>query len=164
MVSTVDLAQSSPFNSRRPTVALASPDSAQVAALISPTTADHSSPVDVGRLTDATSHDPVRLRRIVELYIHHTAERLEELESAIKLDSAGDVSAIAHKCLGSSETCGMIAIVPSLKALELLGNKGTLTGATNHLKSAQVAYASIKSFLEKYIETVTAVMEESCHV
>jgi HPt (histidine-containing phosphotransfer) domain-containing protein len=41
-----------------------------------------------------------------------TAERLGELNDTIKGQSAKNVFAIAHKCLGSSRTLGMTAIVP----------------------------------------------------
>jgi two-component system sensor histidine kinase/response regulator len=110
--------------------------------------------VDLECLRDAAS--PEKLKRIVELYIHHTAERLAELKSAIKRESAADVCAIAHKCLGSSRTCGMIAIVPSLTELERIGKEGDLQGAEEQLKTAQAAFEKIKRFLEEYVEQLAA--------
>jgi signal transduction histidine kinase/HPt (histidine-containing phosphotransfer) domain-containing protein len=112
--------------------------------------------VDVARLTDAASENPEKLKHIVELYVRHTEERLEELKSAIKQESAGDVCAIAHKCLGSSQTCGMIAIVPALTELERIGKEGDLHGAEDQLQTAQAAFAKIKRFLEEYVEQLAA--------
>ncbi|MGZ8846415.1 MAG: response regulator [Pyrinomonadaceae bacterium] len=116
----------------------------------------HPLPVDVECLTDAASENPEKLKRIVELYVRHTAERLEELKSAIKQESARDVCAIAHKCLGSSRTCGMIAIVPSLTELERIGKGGDLHGAEDQLKTAQAAFEKTKRFLWEYVEQLAA--------
>jgi HPt (histidine-containing phosphotransfer) domain-containing protein len=119
-------------------------------------TASRSLPVDVECLTDAASENPEKLKRIVELYVRHTAERLEELKRAIKQESASDVCAIAHKCLGSSRTCGMIAIVPSLTELERIGQGGDLHGAEDQLKTAQAAFEKTKRFLGEYVEQLAA--------
>lgn len=113
-------------------------------------------PVDVECLIDVASENPARLKRIIELYIHHTAELLEELKIAIKQELAGDVHAIAHKCLGSSQTCGMIAIVPSLKELERISKEGDLNDAEDQLKTAQAAFEKIKRFLDEYVEQLAA--------
>jgi HPt (histidine-containing phosphotransfer) domain-containing protein len=96
------------------------------------------------------------LKRIIELYVRHTAERLEELKSAIKQESAREVCAIAHKCLGSSRTCGMIAILPSLTELERVGKEGDLREAGNQLKTAQAAFERIQRFLEEHIDQLAA--------
>jgi two-component system sensor histidine kinase/response regulator len=123
---------------------------------ISGTPANQSLPVDVACLTNATSKNPERLERIVELYVRLTAERLEELKSAITRESAADVCAITHKCLGSSRTCGMIAIVPALAELERIAKEGNLQGAEDQLKAAQVAFEKIRRFLDDYVEQLAA--------
>ena len=104
-------------------------------------------PVDVACLQAAASEDRDRLKRIVDLFLFHTAVRLEELKTAISQDSASDVCAIAHKSLGSSRTCGMNAIVPALEGLERMGREGHLRGAGEQLISAQSAFENIKSYL-----------------
>jgi HPt (histidine-containing phosphotransfer) domain-containing protein len=117
---------------------------------------NYSIPVDVACLKDAASENQERLKRIITLYVLHTAERLEQLKSAIKYDSADEVSAIAHKSLGSSRTCGMTAIVPSLVELERIGIKGDLFGAEAHLTSATAAFEKIKGFLDGYVHQLAA--------
>jgi CheY-like chemotaxis protein len=114
-------------------------------------TPDNSSPIDVVCLKE-TASTPEKLRNIIELYLRHTRERLEELKTALNQQSAGDVYAIAHKCLGSSRTCGMTAIVPPLMELQGMGKAGELNGATEQFNAAQVAFKKIKAFLELNLE------------
>jgi len=118
--------------------------------------ANHSLPVDVACLKDAASENQERLKRIVNLYVLHTADRLEQLKSAIKHESADEVSALAHKSLGSSRTCGMTAIVPPLAELERIAIKGDLHGAEAQLTSATAAFEKIKGFLDGYVHQLAA--------
>jgi PAS domain S-box-containing protein len=120
---------------------------------VTPTTAmpDNSSPIDVICLKE-TASTPEKLKNIIELYLRHTRERLEELKAAVDQQSAGDVYAIAHKCLGSSRTCGMTAIVPPLMELQGMGKAGELNGANDQLNAAQAAFKKIKAFLELNLE------------
>ncbi|HBB86522.1 MAG TPA: hybrid sensor histidine kinase/response regulator [Blastocatellia bacterium] len=118
-------------------------------------TTDSSSPVDVACLRE-TASTPGKLRNIIELYLRHTAQRLEELGTALNQQSAADVYAIAHKCLGSSRTCGMTAIVPALTELQRMGKAGELNGATDQFNVAQVAYKKLKAFLEVNLEQLAA--------
>ncbi|MDT5122165.1 MAG: two-component system, sensor histidine kinase and response regulator [Acidobacteriota bacterium] len=118
-------------------------------------TADDSALVDVVCLTDIAS-TPEKLKRIIALYLLHTGERLEELKTALSQESASDVYAIAHKCLGSSLTCGMTAIVPALTELQRMGQAGDLVGAADQFNAAQTAFQKLKPFLELYLERLPA--------
>jgi CheY-like chemotaxis protein len=118
-------------------------------------TPESSSPVDVVCLRE-TASTPEKLKNIIELYLRHTRERLEELKTALKQESAGDVYAIAHKCLGSSNTCGMTAIVPALTELQRMGKAGELNGAADQLNAAQAAFKKLKTFLELNLEQLAA--------
>jgi signal transduction histidine kinase/HPt (histidine-containing phosphotransfer) domain-containing protein len=114
-----------------------------------------SSLVDVACLADAAS-TPEKLKRIITLYLRHTGERLEELKTAVEQESARDVYAITHKCLGSSHTCGMIAMVPALTELQRMGKAGDLDGAADQFNAAQEAFQKLKPFLEQYLEQLSA--------
>jgi signal transduction histidine kinase/HPt (histidine-containing phosphotransfer) domain-containing protein len=118
-------------------------------------TGGDSSLVDVVCLAD-TASTPQKLKHIIELYLRHTGERLEELKTALKQESASDVYAIAHKCLGSSSTCGMTAIVPALAELQRMGKAGDLVGAAVQFNAAQAAFQKLKPFLELYLEQLPA--------
>jgi signal transduction histidine kinase/HPt (histidine-containing phosphotransfer) domain-containing protein len=111
--------------------------------------------VDIACLTD-TASTPEKLKHIINLYLRHTEERLEELKTALQQESASDVYAIAHKCLGSSSTCGMTAIVPSLTELQRMGKAGDLDGAADQFNAARAAFQKLKTFLEPYLEQLPA--------
>lgn len=136
-------------NGDRLTIQHLSPSSGATVAV------DGSSIIDVLYLTDAAS-SPAKLRRLVELYLRHTQDRLEELNNALEQESASDIYAIAHKCLGSSRTCGMTAIVPALTELQRMGREGDLTGAEVQIGEAKMAFQKLKVFLEENIEQLAA--------
>jgi signal transduction histidine kinase/HPt (histidine-containing phosphotransfer) domain-containing protein len=125
-------------------------------------TADDSSLVDIACLADSAS-TPEKLKRIINLYLRYTEERLEELKTAIKQESASDVYAIAHICLGSSRTCGMTAIVPALTELQRMGKAGDLDGAADQFNAARSAFQKLKPFLGLYLEQLPVRTEESCN-
>jgi len=120
----------------------------------------HSELVNVESLRDLAS-TPEKLKHIIGLYLHHTEERLEELDTGVKQNSPSDVYAVAHKCLGSSSTFGMTAIVPSLTELQRMGKAGDLQGATAQVDDAQEAFEKLKGFLEIYCKQLPA--EERLH-
>jgi PAS domain S-box-containing protein len=113
--------------------------------------ADDPAIVDVLCLADIGS-TPEKLKHIIGLYLRHTAERLDELGRAVKEESANDIYAIAHKCLGSSRSCGMTAIVPALAELQRMGKAGDLNGASHQFQAAEAAFQKLTPFLEHYIE------------
>ena len=88
-------------------------------------------------LTDAVANDPVKLRTLISLYVEHTTYRLGEIKKAVDRESRADVQGMAHRCLGSSLTCGMEAIIPVLRKLEQAGIDGDMTAAGNLVVQAQ---------------------------
>jgi two-component system sensor histidine kinase/response regulator len=116
---------------------------------------DDSSVVDLVCLRDIAS-TPEKLQHIIKLYLSHTRQRLEELRIAISHESAADIYAIAHKCLGSSRTCGMTAIVPALTELQRMGKADELKGAADQFSAAEVAFQKLQPFLERYVEQLRA--------
>jgi two-component system, sensor histidine kinase and response regulator len=111
-------------------------------------TLDALSPVDVDCLIDAADNDPAILQRIIELYIRRTTEQLNQLRTAIEMNSAEDIYKIAHTCLGGSLSCGMMAIAPSLSNLERMAQNGDLAEASHWVLEAQKEFLHIKNFLE----------------
>ncbi|MDX6612124.1 MAG: two-component system, sensor histidine kinase and response regulator [Blastocatellia bacterium] len=116
--------------------------------------------VDVVCLADIAS-TPAKLKHMIGFYLHHTEERLEELDTAVKQNWATDVYAVAHKCLGSSSTFGMTAIVPSLTELQRMGRGGDLQGADEQIAAAHEAFQKLKQYLEIYCEQLP--VEEDCN-
>ena len=118
-------------------------------------TEDDSSPVDLVILRSIAS-TPAKLRNIIEMYLQHTDGRLEEMRAAVDQGSAGEVYAIAHKCLGGSLTLGMTAIVPALRELQRMGRADDLNGAADQCDATRAAFGKLKSFLEMYLEQLPA--------
>jgi HPt (histidine-containing phosphotransfer) domain-containing protein len=115
-------------------------------------------PVDVDCLRESASDDPEMLKELVELYLQQAEEQLNELREAIEKGESKEIYRLAHKLVGSSATCGMIAIVPSLVELERIGREENLDGVKIHLKEAQTALNRIKAFLnESFIKQIVCI-------
>jgi len=85
--------------------------------------------VDMALLNDAAGHDDARLADLIRLYTRQMAEHVPLLEAAIAKGSAEDVRQIAHRCAGSSASCGMLGVVPPLRDLERMGKERRLADA-----------------------------------
>jgi CheY-like chemotaxis protein len=107
--------------------------------------------VDVACLSE-TASSPEKLRHIIEIYLRHTETRLEALRTAVAQKSASEIYEIAHQCLGSSRTCGMMAILPALGELQRMGKAGDLAGAGDQFNAAWAAFQQLKPFLQLYLE------------
>jgi HPt (histidine-containing phosphotransfer) domain-containing protein len=85
--------------------------------------------VDLALLSDAAGNDEARMRDLVGLYFRQMSEQMPLLRAAIAAGSAGEVRRIAHRCAGSSASCGMAGVVPPLRDLERMGKERELGGA-----------------------------------
>ena len=85
--------------------------------------------VDLTLLADASGHDDGRMRDLIGLYSRQMAEQVPLLEAAIAAGSAGEVRRIAHRCAGSSASCGVLGVVPPLRDLERMGKERRLADA-----------------------------------
>jgi CheY-like chemotaxis protein len=85
--------------------------------------------VDLALLSDAAGNDQGRMRDLAGLYFRQMAEQVPLLGAAIVAGSAGEVRRIAHRCAGSSASCGMVGVVPPLRDLERMGKEQALGDA-----------------------------------
>ncbi len=104
-------------------------------------------PVDMERLNYLTGGDLNNFREIVDIYYKQTEKQLGQLNVAIQNQSANDVRALAHSCVGASSTCGMVAVITSLRELEKMGYEKQLVGASEKLAAARASFEQIKQFL-----------------
>jgi CheY-like chemotaxis protein len=81
-------------------------------------------PVNLERLIEITGHDTGMYQQIVHDYLEQAEEILSAMIPAIEDRSAQDLRELAHKLCGSSDSCGMQAVVPPLRRLEQLGRAG----------------------------------------
>jgi HPt (histidine-containing phosphotransfer) domain-containing protein len=99
---------------------------------------------------------PERVARFVGMYMKQAEEILGGLEPAIQNGAAKEVRQLAHKLSGASSSLGMIAIVPSLAALERMGDAGNLEHAAGTRAEACKQFARIREFFQTSYPTVFA--------
>lgn len=107
------------------------------------------SPIDFERLREVCGGDAEMMEEIVELYFSQTAEQMIELKKAIYAQNFDAVFKSAHKIAGSSLTCGMNAIVPSIRELEQYGRNRIGENAEQLFEAAHQAFEQMKTSLEK---------------
>ena len=108
-------------------------------------------PVDLERLWEMGADDEEVVRELVDLYNTQAEELLASLKQAVGAGQAAEVKGFSHKLCGASATCGMNAIVPSLRELEEMGERGDLSGAQEALQTASREYTRIRDFLQKKV-------------
>jgi len=118
-------------------------------------------PVDFATLDDITSGNEQMQREIVEIYLTQTAESLHEIEDAIATGDNEKLFMTAHKSVGGSALCGMIAIVEPMRTLEKLGKENRAAEAAPFLAEAQRAFAAIEHMcLEKILKRTEILCEK----
>ena len=65
--------------------------------------------------------------------------------------SPQDMRRLAHKWGGSSSTCGMMAVLPSLAQLERMGQANQLIGATELHAETSRQLDRVRQFLNEYL-------------
>jgi CheY-like chemotaxis protein len=106
-------------------------------------------PVDLERLNDFSSGDRDTLNELVNLYFDQTNLQMAKLKTAIDAGDVLEVKRIAHSCVGSSATCGMIAAVPSFRKLEEQAHEGSLTNAPQLYEQGRLALTRMKDYLDR---------------
>jgi CheY-like chemotaxis protein/HPt (histidine-containing phosphotransfer) domain-containing protein len=104
-------------------------------------------PVDLERLLDFAGGSDATFQELVALYLKQTTEQLAQMDVAAQAQDPAHLARVAHSCAGASTTCGMMAIVPALRQLELLGNAGDLSQTARLIASARHEFARMKQFL-----------------
>jgi HPt (histidine-containing phosphotransfer) domain-containing protein len=124
-----------------------------VARGITGTRTEREAPVDIQRLAEATGNDPDQLRELIELYLQKSSELMKDLEVAIQTGASGEVETFAHKYVGASASCGMTAILGSLRELEQMGRSNELSGAAKSYACASQQLNRIRQFLTDYLQS-----------
>jgi HPt (histidine-containing phosphotransfer) domain-containing protein len=117
-------------------------------------------PVDLDRLNEFTDGNLESLRELVTLYLDQTTTQLEQLEAAIRGQSATEVRRLAHSCAGASATCGMRRLVPMLRELEHKGSENKLEGAAAICESTTREFERIRIFLEAHLASLSPISTE----
>ena len=112
-----------------------------------------SPPVDKKRLLDAVGDEGQIPPEFVEFYRSQMSEELNRLRTAIRSESAEEVTQIAHGCAGMNANCGMLAVVAPLRELERMGREGNLDDAERMADKVDFDFARIHLVLTTMLET-----------
>jgi len=110
-------------------------------------------PVDIQHLAEATGNDPEQLRELIKLYLRQSSELMKELETAIQMSTSREIETLAHKYVGASASCGMTAILGSLRELEQMGRANELSGAAKSYACAMEQLDQIRQFLTDHLQS-----------
>ena len=110
-----------------------------------------SSLIDWGRLDELTGQDPELFREFTELYVTQTLDQLQKMGSAIESGNSEEVSHLAHKCKGSSGTCGITSLTPVFQKLEQLARGGSLAGASNLHLEAKALFDQVQTAIKTHL-------------
>ncbi|MEW6159555.1 MAG: response regulator [Verrucomicrobiota bacterium] len=106
--------------------------------------------VNLAHLKEATGGDPVVLREVMDLFLGQSRELVGQLDDAVKNRSAREIEYVAHKFAGSCATCGVEAIVPTLRELERLGRENQLDNTPAQFATARRQFAEVEAALEVF--------------
>jgi signal transduction histidine kinase/CheY-like chemotaxis protein len=108
--------------------------------------------VNIATLDDITGYDPEIRREVVEIYLAQTTVQINEIERAISVNDANTLYNMAHKTVGGSAICGMMAIVEPMRKLEQMGRDGMTDEAAPILLQAKQAFTSINEQCRRILE------------
>jgi CheY-like chemotaxis protein/HPt (histidine-containing phosphotransfer) domain-containing protein len=77
-------------------------------------------PIDLERLREITDNDKEFAKQLIKDYLTQAEEILTDMKSVIHAGNFEDMRRLAHKLAGSSASCGMNAVVPTLREIEAL--------------------------------------------
>lgn len=103
--------------------------------------------VDFSILREAANGDERFARELADLFQVQTAEELARLRAALARRSATEVHRIAHRCKGSSHTCGAEALALLFDELAHLGHDGHLGQAPKVASEIEVEFARVQRAL-----------------
>jgi two-component system, sensor histidine kinase and response regulator len=110
-------------------------------------------PVDIECLIEAAGNDPEQLRELIELYLQNSSELMKDLEIAIQMGTSREIETLAHKYVGASASCGMTALLGSLRELEQMGRSNELSGAAKSYACVSEQLDRIRQFLTDHLQS-----------
>jgi CheY-like chemotaxis protein/HPt (histidine-containing phosphotransfer) domain-containing protein len=104
-------------------------------------------PVDLERLNEFAGGSLENFNELVALYVKQTGEQIQQIRTALHDRDAERTSRVSHSCAGASATCGMVAMVPLLRQIEILGQENKLSTAAKLLPSVELEFARLQRYL-----------------
>jgi HPt (histidine-containing phosphotransfer) domain-containing protein len=110
-------------------------------------------PVDFTWLRECTDNDADAMKALLDMYFTRTNAMLDEIEKAIAAGTAVELRRLAHSCVGSSGTCGMVKLTPLFKQLEKKGVAGTVDGAADIAAQARSEFGRAQEFVSRTVKS-----------
>ena len=104
-------------------------------------------PISIDCFRELAPDGDAAVKELVEVFLEQMREQMANLKDAIDRNAVADVELIAHRCAGTTATCGADAVAQPLLTLERLARDGTLSGAAPVFESASTAFARAEQFL-----------------
>ncbi len=106
--------------------------------------------INVSNLMDASGGDREIAISLVTLYFELTGAEITKLEEAVRAGDAPVVSAVAHKCAGSSSSCGMPVLAVMLKDLEKTSAQGMPADVAERMQGICKEMAAVRTAFETH--------------
>ena len=108
------------------------------------------SPIDFTRFHQVLGNTRDEYSEILAEYFNQMNKSLQRLEAAVTTHDHREIEMISHRCVGTSATCGMTAVVAPLRELESAGRSGCLDEARPLFEKARAGFEIICAFLNDY--------------
>ena len=86
-------------------------------------------PFDRAEVLDRLEGDEQLLREVIELFIQDSGGLIDRLRTAVDANDAAEVRAAAHRLKGAASNLAAGPVTDAARALEVIGERGTLSGA-----------------------------------
>jgi HPt (histidine-containing phosphotransfer) domain-containing protein len=107
--------------------------------------------IDFDQLQSACDGDAGLMRELMDMYFGQADQIMLGLHKAVAAGAVKDVDHLAHKLAGSSLACGLSAIVPALRRMELGAKAGHLNGAKDSMAEAVKALELLRQAVQDYL-------------
>ena len=91
------------------------------------------------------------MRELLGMYFGQADQIMPDLQRAVQTGSIADVDHLAHKLAGSSLACGLSAIVPPLRQMEIGAKEGHLNGAEAAMAEAVTSLELLRRAVQDYL-------------
>jgi HPt (histidine-containing phosphotransfer) domain-containing protein len=112
--------------------------------------------VNMQYLSEIIKGDEELKRELVELYLGQTTEDLRKLKEAFLISNSEEVKRLAHRMIGGSLACGMMALVNYLRGLEYLAEAEKLSKIPPVLMKVENEFNHISIFLRGLVSPPNA--------
>jgi HPt (histidine-containing phosphotransfer) domain-containing protein len=107
--------------------------------------------VDLEQLQSACDGDLGLMRELMDLYFGQADQIMAGLGKGIAAGDVREVDHLSHKLAGSSLACGMAALLPPLRQLELNAKAGHLQGAPDLFAQVGVQLEAVRRFMHDHL-------------